>query len=586
MSVESNITENLDIWTSAIKTKSATGRGGSKKHELYGIKKLRELILDLALRGKLVPQNSVTESARDILEKIQIEKAQLIKDKKIKKTKALDVLGDDDLPYRLPESWQWTLLNDVSTVITDGVHHTPKYIEEGVPFISVKDIDGKKVNFEACKFISKEQHEEINKRCNPQKGDILICRIGTLGRATIVDTTQPFSLFVSVGLIKFFQKYILPDYLHVVLHSPLLVAQYDEIKAGGSHTNKLNLGDIPRLKIPLAPLSEQIAIVAEVKRLMDLCDQLESQTESSIEAHQTLVKSLLETLINAKDADELNDSWQRISEHFDALFTTEDSIDQLKQTILQLAVMGKLVKQDPNDEPASKLLERIAAEKEQLIKDKKIKKQKALASISDSEKEFELPKGWAWCRLADAIDVRDGTHDSPKDAIGENTYPLVTSKDFDNGNIDFESARRISEKDHFEINKRSFVEVEDILFSMIGGNIGNQVMVLDPRPFSIKNVALFKYFTKNATNPKYVKIFTANLAHTLQSEASGGAQPFVSLGKLRSLVFALPPVNEQLRIVSKVEQLELLCDSLTSQLRDLNKTCSELSDAICSTKCS
>jgi len=161
---------------------------------------------------------------------------------------------------------------------------------------------------------------------------------------------------------------------------------------------------------PLPPLVEQQRIVDKVDELMVLCDQLESQTETSLEAHETLSQVLLTTLTDSKSAQELNQNWLRVSEHFDTLFTTEQSIDQLKQTILQLAVMGKLVPQNSNDEPASVLLEKIASEKALLIKDKKIKKQKPLPSISDEENPFELPSGWEWVKFGDlGYDLGGGT---------------------------------------------------------------------------------------------------------------------------------------------------------------------------------
>ena len=150
-------------------------------------------------------------------------------------------------------------------------------------------------------------------------------------------------------------------------------------------------------------------------------------------------------------------------------------------------------------------MKKIATEKKKLIKEGKIKKQEVLPEVGEDEKPFKLPKGWDWIRLNNAIDVRDGTHDTPKEASGENSYPLITSKNFENGNIKFDEAKRISAEDHFEISKRSNVERYDILFSMIGGNLGNQVMVNDDRPFSIKNVALFKYYKKEYTSPFFVK---------------------------------------------------------------------------------
>ena len=205
------------------------------------------------------------------------------------------------------------------------------------------------------------------------------------------------------------------------------------------------------------------------------------------------------------DAEAFQLAWERVSAHFDTLLTTEHSVDELMETILQLAVMGKLVPQNPNDEPAGKLLEKITIKKESQIKEGHIKKFKTLPTITAEEIQFELPTGWEWTRLQDCIDVRDGTHASPKDASGKSTYPLITSKNFIDGEIDFNSARRISKADNIGISKRSRVEVDDVLFSVIGGNIGNQVMVKDALPLSIKNVALFKYYSEDYTVPKFFK---------------------------------------------------------------------------------
>ncbi len=249
MTVEKLITDHIDIWSSALQTRSTAGRGSNGKIDLYGIKKLRELILELAVRGKLVPQDPSDEPASELLKRIAAEKAELVKLGKIKKQKPLPEISEDEKPFELPVGWEWVRLGDLTSKITDGVHHTPKYLNEGVAFISVKDIDGNKISFNNCKFISREQHEEINQRCNPEKGDLLICRIGTLGRVTIVDTDRPFSLFVSVGLIKTLLNAFSVDYLHKAFYSPCLLSQMEEIKVGGSHTNKLNLGDIPNLLI-------------------------------------------------------------------------------------------------------------------------------------------------------------------------------------------------------------------------------------------------------------------------------------------------------------------------------------------------
>ncbi|MBN8141958.1 restriction endonuclease subunit S [Vibrio vulnificus] len=583
MSAEKLITDHIDIWTSAVQAKSASGRGSSKKRELYGIKKLRELILELAVRGKLVPQDPNDEPASVLLERIAEEKAQLVKEKKIKKPKKLPEITEDDIPFKLPEGWSWGRVNELSKQVTDGVHHTPKYIDEGVPFISVKDLDGKTVSFDDCKYISHEQHIEINQRCNPEFGDILLCRIGTLGRATVVDTTEPFSLFVSVGLLKFFNEYLTSSYLHKVFHSPLLLKQYDEIKAGGSHTNKLNLGDIPRLWLPIPPINEQHRIVAKVDELMAMCDKLEQQTEASLDAHQVLVETLLTTLTNSQDATELMANWSRISEHFDTLFTTELSIDQLKQTILQLAVMGKLVAQDPNDEPAAKLLERIAEEKAQLVKEKKIKKQKALPPISEDEKPFELPSGWEFAHMQDLCSlITDGTHQTPK--YTDDGRPFISAQCVKPFKFMPQHCRYVSEEHYQAYIKNRKPEFEDILLSRVGAGIGEAAVIDSDIEFAI-------YVSTGLLKPHKSQIHARYLELWLNSPIGRGFSERNTLGKgvsqgnlnltlIRSFIVSLPPIKEQLRIVAKFRELNEMCDQLIERLRDSQQTQLQLTDAI------
>ncbi|MFA0026691.1 restriction endonuclease subunit S, partial [Vibrio sp. 10N.261.49.A5] len=208
------------------------------------------------------------------------------------------------------------------------------------------------------------------------------------------------------------------------------------------------------------------------------------QTEASIEAHQVLVTTLLDTLTNSSDADELIQNWARISEHFDTLFTTEASIDQLKQTILQLAVMGKLVPQDPNDEPAVKLLERIAEEKAQLIKEKKIKKQKALPPISDDEKPFELPNGWCFSHMQDLCSlITDGTHQTPK--YTDEGRPFISAQCVKPFRFMPENCRYVSEEHYQSYIKNRNPEYEDILLSRVGAGIGEAAMIDTDLEFAI-----------------------------------------------------------------------------------------------------
>ena len=327
----------------------------------------------------------------------------------------------------------------------------------------------------------------------------------------------------------------------------------------------------------LPPLEEQHRIVQKVDQLMALCDRLEQQTSDQLEAHETLVDTLLGTLSQSENATELADNWARLAAHFDTLFTTEQSIDKLKQTILQLAVMGRLVEQDAGDEPAQELIAKLSVAKASLIKEGKLKKSRKLPDISDEETGIPLPRGWLLTRLGDAYDVRDGTHDSPK--YQTTGYPLITSKNLSSGELSFDDVKLISESDHQRIQERSRVRQGDILFAMIG-SIGNPVIVNTDREFSIKNVALFKYYSDELSSPSYLKLFLENAAEDLKRQAAGGVQSFVSLGKLRSWLIPLPPLGEQHRIVQKADELIALCDQLKERLNQASETRNQLAEAV------
>lgn len=570
MAVEKLIVDHIDTWTTALQTRSTAGRGSSGKIDLYGIKKLRELILELAVRGKLVPQDPTDEPASELLKRIAAEKAELVKQGKIKKQKPLPEISEEEKPFELPEGWEWVRLGDLTNKITDGVHHTPKYLDEGVAFISVKDIDGKEISFENCKYISQEQHEEINQRCNPERDDLLICRIGTLGRVTIVDTDRPFSLFVSVGLIKLLSKKINFNYLHKAFYSPLLLSQMDAIKVGGSHTNKLNLGDIPNLLFPFPPRNEQEAILNKIDDLLSLCDQLEQHSLTSLDAHQQLVETLLTTLTDSQNADELAENWARISEHFDTLFTTEASIDALKQTILQLAVMGKLVPQDPNDEPASELLKRIAQEKAQLVKDGKMKKQKPLPPISDEEKPFELPIGWEWCRLGECINLISGQHLKPdeyeEECHGE-MLPYIT------GPAEFGLISPTYSKYTNEI--RAIAAKGDILITCKGAGLG-KLNVADTNIAISRQLMAINVISMNS---EYLKIVLDSMYGYFQSKGVGIAIPGISREDVMEPLIMLPPFKEQKRIIENLYKLSFLIEDIKFRIKSAQQTQLHLADA-------
>ncbi len=233
----------------------------------------RKSVLQYAIQGKLVPQDPNDEPASALLAKLSARKEALIKAKKVRKDKPLDCISEDDVPFDIPEGWMWTRLGNLAYKFTDGTHRTPKYSESGVPFISVKNMSAGVLDFSCTKFITQQEHEEIYPRCNPEKGDLLISKVGTTGVPAIVDVDFQFSLFVSVALMKFDQKLLCGKFLYYMICSPLIQEQVQENTRGVGNKNWV-IDDARATLFPLPPLAEQKRIVAEVERLLALGERL------------------------------------------------------------------------------------------------------------------------------------------------------------------------------------------------------------------------------------------------------------------------------------------------------------------------
>ena len=238
---------------------------------------------------------------------------------------------------------------------------------------------------------------------------------------------------------------------------------------------------------------------------------------------------------------------------------TPQLADNLRRAVLQAAIEGKL--NDRTNENARDLLAAIQTEKAAQQKTGKLKKNKPLATISEEEIPFTIPENWVWVRLGDYVDVRDGTHNTPK--YTPTGVPLITSKNLSNNSLDFLNIKYISFDDAEEINKRSKVDVSDILFAMIG-SIGNPVLVKEDILFCIKNVALFKRIS-TFTNMEYIYYCLFYFQEDMKDKASGGVQSFVSLNYLRNYLIPLPPLTEQQQIVAKLNRLLAEIDELKVQ---------------------
>ena len=323
---------------------------------------LKASILQYAIQGKLVEQRAEEGTGEELFQEIERKREVLIKEKIIKKDKRTNsIINFQEVPFDIPENWMWVTLGSILNKLTDGTHKTPKYTSTGVKFVSVKDMSNGFLSLENTKYISEEEHKELYARCNPEKGDLILSKVGTTGVPAIVDTTEPFSLFVSVALLKFDCKCIDVEFLYYMLMSPLVQAQATENTRGVGNKNWV-LDAIASTMVVLPPLVEQKRIVAKIEELLPYVDRYAA-------AYEKL-------------------------EQFNAKFP-----EDMKKSILQYAIQGKLVEQREEEGTGEELYRQIQAEKKRLIKEGKIKKEKPLPEIAEDEIPFDIPESWKWVRI-------------------------------------------------------------------------------------------------------------------------------------------------------------------------------------------
>ncbi len=564
------ITEHIDIWTAAQTQKGNGGRGRGNNgngQSPHGIKKLRELILELAVRGKLVPQDPKSEPASVLLDKIGKEKARLLKEGKIKKQKGLPEIGEHEKLFDLPLGWEWARLGnifDIQDYLRIPVSIAEREQREGTyPYYGANGQVGviDDYIFEGERVLLAEDGGFFY---DPIRGVAYIAN-GRFWVNNHVHVLECLGGTCAKFWVSFFNRM---DW------GPLV---------RGMTRAKLNQAFMIQIPLALPPLEEQHRIVAKVDELMALCDQLEQKQTDSNATHKTLVETLLATLTNAADQRECAEAWQRISGHFDVLFTTEQSIDQLKQTILQLAVMGKLVPQNPSDESAASLLEKIAKEKARLNKEGKIKKQKPLPEITDDEKPFELPYGWKLVRFAEiSQEISTGPFGSMihrRDYL-EGGIPLINpSHMFDCSIVEEESVAVSME----EAEKLSSYRLEkgDIVMAR-RGELGRCALVTAREDGWLCGTGSFRLkFHIDICRAYILLLFkTEGVRNYLGAKSVGTTMTNLNHSILKMMPISLPPAAEQHRIVNKVHELMALCDTLKCQLNDVQTTQVQLADVI------
>ncbi|EHM2862610.1 restriction endonuclease subunit S [Salmonella enterica] len=587
MAVEKLTVDHIDTWTTARQTRSTAGRGSSGKIDLYGIKKLRELILELAVRGKLVPQDSNDEPASELLKRIAAEKAELVKLGKIKKPKPLPEISEEEKPFELPVGWEWTTLNTLAEInpkidVSDD--------EQDISFVPMPLISTK---FDGSHDFEVRKWKEVKKGYTHfANGDIAIAKITPCFENSKAAIFSGLKNNVGVGTTELhvarpYSQAVNLQYLLLNFKSPGFLKAGESQMTGSAGQKRVPRNFFENYPLPFPPLQEQERIVNNFTQLMILCDQLEQHSLTSLDAHQQLVETLLTTLTDSQNTDELAENWARISKHFDTLFTTEASIDTLKQTILQLAVMGKLVPQDPNDEPASELLKRIAQEKAQLVKDGKIKKQKPLPPISDEEKPFDLPSGWVWCRLGElALKSEAGwspqCENTPRsgEQWGVLKISAVTWGEYQPEENKALPAH-LSPREEFEVKENDFL----ISRANTAELVARSVVVPEKTPSNLMlSDKIIRFEFSSLVSAHYISLVNNSIfSREYYKEVAGGTSSSmknVSRNQVSELLIGLPGYNEQLKIVENIAKYIQICEALTSKIKSAQQTQLHLADAL------
>lgn len=464
---------------------------------------LKNSVLQLAIQGKLVEQNPNDEPASILLEKIRAEKEELIKEKKIKREKPLPKISEGEKPFEIPDTWEWIRLSEIAW-LGDG----RKIENTNLPYLEVKYLRGSK------------EAELKDKGKFIEKGQLVI----------LVDGENSGEVFVVgengyLGSTFKVLNYSMDIYWEYLMW--LLRCYQDKFKNNktGSTIPHLNKTLFKNLPVGLPPLEEQKRIVAKIEEVLEKIEEYDK---------------------SEKELSELEKAFPQ----------------DMKKSILQYAIQGKLVEQNPNDEPASVLLEKIKAEKEQLIKEKKIKREKPLPEISEEEKPFEIPNGWEWGYISDIAFVTKLAGFEYTKYIAPNLLnegiPLFKGKNVQNGRLVYEFESFIS-KDVSDSLPRSKVNRKCLLTPYVG-TIGNIAIFEGDMDCHLgSNVGKIEIFNSFET-----KILEEYLLYYLRSEVGykqltkhkkATAQESISIEAIRNCIIAIPPIEEQKRIVKEIDNL-------------------------------
>jgi len=531
-----------------------------------GIQKLRELILTLAMQGKLVPQDPKDQPASELLKEIEVEKQRLLKKGKIKQPKPLPAIQAEEVSYSIPQGWEWVRLGNIGEINPRNTFDDDR--DTGfVPMPLIFSEYGSIHKFQTRKW------SEIKKGYTHfADGDVALAKITPCfeNGKSCVFKKLPNGIGAGTTELHIFRNTfnaIHPEYLLAYFKNPKYITSGTLKMTGSAGQKRVPTEFFTLNPFPLPPLAEQRRIVTKIDRLMARCDELEKLRAERNQKRITIHTAALDRLLNAKESNDFSTAWRFITQHFGELYSVKENVAELRKVILQLAVMGKLVPQDPTDEPASELLRAIAAEKQQLVKEGKIKQPEPLPDIKSDEVPYELPKGWKWCHVWDIAQViTSGSRDWAK-YYSDSGAIFVTMGNLSRGNysLRMENIRYVTPPIDGE-GSRTRLEEHDLLIS-ITGDVGNLGLI--PRNFGdayINQHTCLLRFMPSCRNRYFPELMKSPLAKSQFDAPQRGIKNSFRLGDVGEMIIPLPPLLEQHRIVAKIDRLMALCDHLNQHI--------------------
>jgi type I restriction enzyme S subunit len=518
------------------------------------IPRLRRFVLDLAVRGKLLPQDPKDEPASQLLKRIAAERARLVRTGAIKTEKLLPPIPDEGLPFDLPHGWAWTRLGSLIHLVSGQHLQPPEYSEDpdaGLPYITGPSDFGTD-GLQITRFA-------LVRKAVAKKGQLLLTVKGSgVGKTSICDIPE-----VAISRQLMAVTAIGWDSRFLVLVTHRLAERLQE--QARSLIPGISREDVENFLFPLPPLTEQRRIVTKIDELMALCDQLEAARAARETRRDRLASASLSRL-DAPDPDTFQSDVRFILDVVPSLTTRPDQVKQLRQTILNLAVRGRLVPQNPKDEPGSELLKRIAAEKVRLVKEGKGKRQEILSEPDLNEAPFGLPAGWAWGRFPDL-----GTFGRGKSKHRPRNDPAL----FEDGQHlmiqtgDVARSKGLIETYTNKYNdfglSQSFKWPKGTLCITIAANIADSGILSFDACFPDSVVGFIP--ASMFEGARYFEYFVRTAKANLLEYAPATAQKNINLEILTQVLIPLPPVVEQERIVARVDEMMVLCDRLEASLR-------------------